>query len=568
GDVRLRLSTPPLQGLPDPRTLGVVLYQVRVAPAGGLPRAPAPGMLALLAAALAGIFALVSRLAGPLPRRHEGTKARRTHAVFVSSRPRVFVVSACILIAAYLLAARRADLTIFAPVLAGLVWACYLLAVLLMPLLTAATRRLRVAAGERECGGAVAATVAAFGLRMGGMLHPYHRFSDTGLHVNNLLGVTLRGALFFTEGLPCEAGGGQSPYPPGPYLALAPGALLTGADRPLQTLLLQGGVALLESCSAALVWLLLRRCRVDRAAALLGAALYAFAPPLLRAYAVGEMANLFAQALLLPLLLFLALGAPQAGRPGVTALGTALLAALLLSHTGAAISTAALLAAWLVLRWLGTVRASGATRTHAHEGWANSFAKGVRPFEPPTWPLLLTAVLAVAVAGLLYYSAYLGLFVERRALAAAQAGLPAAERCPVGYPLGQKLYGWVIAPLASPQPALAAPLLAAGAAGMLLMVVPCAERPGARYGARHALGLALAACWLGALLSFATLLTSDQAVRWQPFLFPALCLGGGLALAAWRRHGQAGRTLAYAALGYLAWYAVSDWVRLIGTYLH
>jgi hypothetical protein len=61
---------------------------------------------------------------------------------------------------------------------------------------------------------------------------------------------------------------------------------------------------------------------------------------------------------------------------------------------------------------------------------------------------------------------------------------------------------------------------------------------------------------------------SDQAVRWQPFLFPALCLGGGAALAAWRRRGRAGRWLTYTALVYLAWHATSDWVGLIATYLH
>jgi hypothetical protein len=82
------------------------------------------------------------------------------------------------------------------------------------------------------------------------------------------------------------------------------------------------------------------------------------------------------------------------------------------------------------------------------------------------------------------------------------------------------------------------------------------------------LDLALLACWLGMLLSLATLLRTDQAVRWQAFLFPALCLGAAPIFAAWWRRGRAGAALALLALLYLTWLGLARWVQQIAEYLH
>ena len=544
GDVRLRMRAPPFPAPDDPRTLGLVIYRVSAAATGAPPYTPAPSALALLAAALIGAWCLARRL--------------------LSSSAALPLAAGLAVIGALLLATRRVDIVVFLPLLAALVWICYLIAALLAPLLAAAARALGVSAGPAERDMALAATVAAFGVRVAGMLHPYAIFSDTRLHVNNLTEVAL-GALFLTEGLPCEAGGGQSPYPPGGYLTLMPGGLLIGDGALARQWLVQGGVALLESLSAAMIWLLLRHSGLSRRAALLAAALYVAAPPLLRSYSVGEMANLFGQALLLPLLLFLVAGAQRAARWPVAALGAALLAAVLVSHAGMTISAVALLAAWLPLWLLG---------------------------RPPGWlkgrlPLLAAWAGAAALVGLVYYSAFLGLFETRREQAAAQANLPAEQRCPPDRPLDDKLARWVVGQVTSPQPALAGPLLIAGAAGALLLAWRPAGGVGAPgrsaglggdtgqengrerlRGAPRQLGVVLAACWLGTALSFGTLLNSDQAVRWQPFLFPALCIGAGIALEAWRRRGRAGRWAALAALIALIWYGLADWVRQVSDYLH
>lgn len=513
GDLRLTIKTPPFRAPNDPRSLGLVIHQITASavPDRG-PRAPAAGQLALLAACTAVCYGLARRLS-----------AARRWALALA-------LAVAVLFAA-LLVEQRLVLAAFAPALAGLAGACYLLTIVLAPLLAAGATALGLAVPRAERDAALGTTIGAFGLRMAGLLHPYAISSDLGLNINNLAQI-IRGDIFITEGLPCEAGLGQAPYPPAQYLVLAPLRLLLGADERQLDLLVQAGNALLESSSAALVWLLLRRVGLGRRAALLGATLYVTAPPLLRSFSVGEFANLFAQSLLVPLLLFLVLGAPRAVYWRVVAPGAVLLLAIALSHTGMTISVAALLAVWTPLWWLSRPR-------------------GRRP-----WPLLAGGVLAALVALALFYSSFADLVLAPRAQAAEQP--PAAgERCPPGYPLGDKLI-WTAQAGFGPGGSLSPALLAVGGAGALWLW---------RHH-RARLDLALLACWAGTLLSLGTLLTSDQVVRWQPFLFPALCLGGGPILAAWMRRGRAGALLALATLGYLLWFGLDFWIHQVGGYLH
>src|SRR5207247_9898409 len=117
---------------------------------------------------------------------------------------------------------------------------CYLLAILLAPLLAAAAHAagLRVRPGERDA--ALAATIGAFGMRMAGLLHPYAKFSDLDFKVHNFEAV-IGGKLFLYAGLPCEAGGGQAPYPPAQYLALARLRVEFGTEHAQARVLVQGG---------------------------------------------------------------------------------------------------------------------------------------------------------------------------------------------------------------------------------------------------------------------------------------------------------------------------------------
>src|SRR5262249_31933371 len=156
---------------------------------------------------------------------------------------------------------------------------------------------------------------------------------------------------------------------------------------------------------------------------------------------------------LVPLLLFLALGAPHARRWPVALLGTLLVLAILLSHTGVTISATALLLAWLLLGWLG------------HRS------------STPAWPMLAAGGAAARVALPVFspFPGYIALFEQREALAA-QSTVPAAAaspelapaNCPPGYPLGEKLRSNLAAGF-GPGGTLALPLGLAGGLGVFAL---------------------------------------------------------------------------------------------------
>ena len=162
----------------------------------------------------------------------------------------------------------------------------------------------------------IALIILAVALRLAGMLHPHAIFSDDGLNANNMIGFT-SGQVYFTEGLPSEAGGGQAPYPPGQYIMFAPAQLLLQTrsdDITSLRLLLKIANAVWDSLVVGFVWYVLRRCGCGSRAALLGAALYVLPPPLLKSLSVGEFANVFGQGLALPLLALLAIRARELQR--------------------------------------------------------------------------------------------------------------------------------------------------------------------------------------------------------------------------------------------------------------
>ncbi|MBK9942898.1 MAG: hypothetical protein IPP13_14930 [Kouleothrix sp.] len=196
----------------------------------------------------------------------------------------------------------------------------------------------------------MALVMLALALRLGGMLHPYAIFSDARLNTHNLTGV-IQGTLLFTEALPSEAGGGEAPYPPGHYLIVAPLQLLIAPGEAALHTLEKLANALADSLVVGLLWHMLRRGGYGERAALLGAALYVLPGPLLKSLSVGEFANVFGQALALPLLAYLALSARRLATPRGLAGLAALLALALLGHLGVTISLAGMLAA-LGLIWL------------------------------------------------------------------------------------------------------------------------------------------------------------------------------------------------------------------------
>jgi len=222
--------------------------------------------------------------------------------------------------------------------------------------------------------------------------------------------------------------------------------------------------------------------------------------------------------------------------------GTMLTLIILLSHGGVALSTGAMLAVWLLLR---TVWRRPSDQTTVTTYWRTAL---------PWRPIGAFAVAGIAALAL-FYSTFGHIAEERRI---AQAGLAAQGIvCPPGDPLLSKL-NWWIPGLIFPPGAPVAPLaLAIGVTGAVLI----------NRSQRGGLGAMLAACWLGTCASLGTLLISDQPVRWTIFVYPALCVGAGAALAELRRRERAGALLTFTILWFLIWYGVADRVRQVSEYL-
>ena len=106
---------------------------------------------------------------------------------------------------------------------------------------------------------------------------------------------------------------------------------------------------------------------------------------------------------------------------------------------------------------------------------------------------------------------------------------------------------------------------------LALIGVALVALPPSRWRSRAALpglGMLLLAWWGGTLLSLGLLLFANQGVRWQSFLYPALCLGAGPALAALWPRGRAGRVVVTGLVAFLAWYGLAFWIVQIRDYLH
>ncbi|MEP7191006.1 MAG: hypothetical protein ABI901_17590, partial [Roseiflexaceae bacterium] len=482
---------------------------------------------ALLALALALLYALLRRFA-------------------LDRRPALVVALALAAVVALLLARERMALTLLTPLLPAILAGCYALGLGLDALseriydlrLTiddyshdTGNRKSKIVNRKLE----IALILLAVALRLGGMLHPHAIFSDDGLNANNMIGFT-SGQVYFTEGLPSEAGGGQAPYLPGQYIMFAPAQLLLqpGFDViAALRLLLKIANAVWDSLVVGVVWYVLRRCGCGSRAALLGAALYVLPPPLLRSLSVGEFANVFGQGLALPLLALLATRLRELPQKLFSFALLIVFALALLGHLGVTISLAGLLVC-LGLVWLTRQEYRRAFRT-----------------------LLLAGVLAGALVGLFYYTALWDVLISR--ISRPLPVVSGVQSPSMAQKLAQQIglaYVYGIHALA----------LALGLIGVALMSLARSRwRAGA---ALPGLAMLLLAWWGGTLLSLGILLFANQGVRWQSFLYPALCLGAGPALAALWSRGHAARVVMVGLVAFLAWYGLAFWVAQISDYLH
>lgn len=509
GTVRIEMRTPIFAAPGDPRELGFVLHEVRLHDLGAAPRLPAWPSLALLLVVVGAVYTTVTVLG-------------------IGRGAALVGAAGTVLAAALTLAVARPALTTFAPALALLAASCAALGIAALPL----ARRLAPAAAlPGEAGLVVALTLLAFALRMAGLLHPQARFSDLGLHANNLFEITL-GQPFFTEGLPGSAGGGRSPYPPGNYLLLLPGQLFAPGFE-ARRLLVQSGASLLDSLTLIVIWVLLRRAGFGRAGAAFGAACYLLPPPILESLSIGEYANVSGQALALPLLALLGLGLVQPRQPLVTL--TAAIALALLAHSGVTLSVGALVAS----------------------AWAAAWVLRLRRTPTPSDPVRLTvgAALGLAVVLLIFYTApqFLAVLGERSGGGSGR---------PIGSVLGDTVRA--LLGLAPPQDTRVAmpPMFGLfGLGGLALLVAR-------RTADATALRMLLVAWWAGAVLSLGLLVVAGQGVRWASFLYPALCIGAGICLGLLWQRGTPGRLAALTVLAGVLGYGLFVWIVQIRDFIH
>ncbi len=530
GNLRIQMTTPPYRPTDDPRDLGFVLRGVHIAPLKATLYPPALAQVGWMAAVVTLFYSLARWLS--LPRRAAS-----------------YITLAVALLLAVLLSTHRLVLAAFTPTLTLLLLVCWLLALLLVGVVRSGAQYARVLhLTASYIKPLVALVVLAFALRLGGMLHPYAIFSDHLMNANNLLELGL-GRVYFTEGLPKEAGGGQAPYPPGTYLMAAPLQLLAPTDIAARALVVQSSVALLDSLLLVLLWLALWLARMGPRAALYGAALYLAPAPIMTSFSIGEYANIGGQALALPALLLLA-RFPIPGREGgrsfaLSPLLALLLTVALLGHMGVTLSLVLVLAAmWLLL-------AGGYLVQRATEG-ASAGQERLSALARFT----LSAGAAGAVAGLVYYSAppFLAIVSHR------MAGHAAADTAPTTAPWEPLLrsIGGVFLPTSTLLPLL----FLCGGMGLVVLWQ--------RRNDSDSRGLyrLLLAWFLGILFSFGLLLLARQGVRWQHFLFPALCLGAAPLLAAWHQRGRAGSVVAWAGVLLPIGHGVAVWITHIQRYLH
>lgn len=186
------------------------------------------------------------------------------------------------------------------------------------------------------------ASLLAITLRLTGVLYPTFAAHDLALNVDRLL-KSVTGNLLITNHS-FEFGGGTTVYPPGPYLTIQP-LLLFGIAPPL---LVAGAMAFIDGLNAFAVGLLAQRFGLDKRSASMAAMLFAAVPVTWMPLFFGHSAQIFGQAMMLPLLLALLAGFQQPNSLRYWLLAGLPLSVALLSHIGVTV----IAVAWLGIAWL------------------------------------------------------------------------------------------------------------------------------------------------------------------------------------------------------------------------
>ncbi len=446
---------------------------------------------------------------------------------------------------------------------------CFILSLVLRSLLPPLAASLRIPLAPATTGWLIVIIVAAFGLRYGGRIYPDAMHGDIFFHTNRFSEAIGHGNLF----LLARNRGVDFPYPPGPYLTLAPLALFNPHPPSFFPLV----TALAEGLSAALVYTLVAlallpptsasnrpgRFPAFQKTALLAAAIYVFT-------AAGFMitwwsftthiATQFATLLLITVLLFFACRDSLFSQPSsrysfhvpTIAILFVLICGVFLGHFGFFINTTLMGGVVLLVLWL---------LAKDRSTWARH----------RFFPLLLAGGGAFLTALLLFYSAYLPMVVSHMQTALTE-GLPElARREPVSRErLLHNLWHLGFIEHFGFFPLLLLPL---GmwhllASGRNITSLTRNTKPDLSdlalhvRRARFAL-FSLMACSVLVSSGFALLpfLThSGQNTRWLMFSAWAVAVGAALGTRLLLRYGKAGRLVVLTMAGFVLWNTALFWL--------
>jgi hypothetical protein len=423
----------------------------------------------------------------------------------------------------------------------------YILLLILRALLPWAAKRLNLPLDERALSWLLVIIVFAFGMRYGGRLFPSSMHGDINFHFNRMSEV-IRGRVFLLS----RNRGVDFPYPPGPYLALAPFSVLGIEIRTL----LQLGAAIVDSVSAACVYAITstllnwRRSKPAYGTPLLAAGLYVFT-------AAGFMTtwwsfdtHIYTQFVSLVFTTTLVLMASQwsqapARKPSSSQLALLflLMIGIFLGHFGFFINTVLLGGGLLALLWFQRWRG---------KVWA---IKSVLP-------LSLTYVGAGLSAALLFYSAFMPLFLGQLEATASGGLTGLAQRAPVprsvlwetlwdaGFIVHFGFFPLVLAPLGLLAYYLSTRKDAGDASAQGEIALPTIMVA--------ILGGSFLVSSIFAVLPFITL--STQSTRWLMFSAWAVAVLGAFTMGLLWKMGRVGKLVVIAMLGFVAWNTASQWL--------
>lgn len=556
--IRTATFTPPN----DPRTLGAPLNTVSIASV----TAPTFSAPALQPVALWLFALLILRV---LVRRAFATADGQ------SDEPRITtwiiaLASVLVVLAAMLDPPRwgYGALPVFIATIAG-----YGLVFVLHPVLPLLVNKLGVPFDRRAAGWLLMIVAVAVGMRLGGRLFPLSMWGDIGFHTNRFIDTFGLGKIYLVS----RNRGVNFPYPPGPYLTLAP-LILPGLDI---RFVLQWVAALLDGLSALLIYaLVLRALGAAHRTGLIAAALYVFTAAGIMLTWWSFDTHIYAQCASLVVITGLLMwmttdkqpehrerllipntkvksqklsdsssdlcaSAPlrETGRMSHTrwaVLTTVLLSGVFLGHFGFLINTVLMGGLVLLLIW-------GTSLSLRGSAWAQQLR----------WPLTLAYLLAGLIAVVFFYTAYMSLFFYQLNEVTHGGLTGLADRAPVSRArLWHVLWQAGLVEHFGFFPLVQMPVGIAVLAQRALRCWHRGER--GRLVLIGLMGCSLLVSLAFAILPFMTL--STQSTRWMMFSAWAMAVGGAVGFRHVWRHGRAGRVATLAMAGFVVWNTVVFWL--------